>query len=259
MRRALIFLGVCACIIGNAHAFDILESNNRGSNEITAVSARASDDYRRLRLTDGSFQPETFALGRGGCYGSPDRDPTLEEKTFDDVARTIVPPLAKENYLPGTDPMNTNFLIMVYWGTSTGPSSNPGLFRTQTLVEMQLTRNAMLLGYADDLRATIGLDRTPLARRRNDLFGDLRGNRYFVVLMAYDFQLMQKQKIHKMVWETRFSLSEVGHGFGEALPMMANCASRYFGQDSHGLVRDLVPIGHVDIGEVKSLGDVPAK
>jgi hypothetical protein len=259
VKRDLIFLGICAFVVSNAWAFDVFESDARGSNEITAVSSRASEDYIRARLPDGSFQSETYAFGKGGCYGSPDRDPTLEEKTFDDVARAIALPLAGQKYYPSKDHKDTNFLIMVYWGTSTGPSNNPGLFRTHTLIEMQLTRNAMLLGYADDQRATIGLDRTPLARRRNDLFSDLGGNRYFVILMAYDFQLMRKQKKHKLVWETRFSLSEVGHDFGKALPMMADYAARYFGQDSHGLVRNLVPEGHVDIGAVKSLGDVPEK
>ncbi len=258
MTRPLILLGICACIVGDVRAFDIVGSNNRGSNEITTVSSRASDDYVRVKQPGGSYQPEFFVFGRGGCYGSPDRDPTLEEKTFDDVVHTIAPTLAKQSYYPGKDPRTTKFLIMVYWGTSTGPSNNPGLFPTRTLIDMQLTRNAMLLGYANDLRASIGLDRTPLGWRRRDLFGDLAGNRYFLVLMAYDFRLMQ-QKRHKLVWETRFSLSEVGHDFGKALPMMANYASRYFGQDSHGLVRNLVPEGQVDIGEIKSLGDVPQR
>jgi hypothetical protein len=175
------------------------------------------------------------------------------------VARIISGPLADQNYLPSKDPNHTKFLIMVYWGTSTGPSDNPGLFRNKTLIDMQLERNAMLLGYAEDLRATIGLDRTPLGWRRKDLFGDLDGNRYFVTLMAYDFQLMSKNKQHKLVWETRFSLRESGHDFGTALPMMAKYASRYFGRDSHGLVRNLVPEGRVEIGEVKSLGGVPEK
>lgn len=168
-------------------------------------------------------------------------------------------PLASQDYLPGKDPNGTKFLIMVYWGTSWGPSDNPLVFRTKTIIDMQLTRNAMLLGYADDLRATIGLDRNPLGWRRKDLFGDLEANRYFVVLMAYDFQLMQKQKKHKLVWETRFSLCEFGHDFGKELPMMAKYASRFFGQDTHGLVRNLVPEGQVDIGDVKSLGNIPDK
>jgi hypothetical protein len=37
---------------------------------------------------------------------------------------------------------------------------------------------------------------------------------------------------------------------------MAQYASRYFGQDTHGLLRAQVLEGHVDVGEVKSLGEV---
>jgi hypothetical protein len=257
--RILLLVGLGTCLGCKTFAFDFMGSNNRGSNEITTVSSRASEDYLRSRRPDGSFDIETYAFGRGGNFGGPDRDPTLEGQSFEDVARAISIPLESQNYLPSKDPSRTKFLVMVYWGTSTGPSSNPGLFRSKTLIDMQLTRNAMLLGYAEDLRATIGLDRTPLGWRRKDLFGDLRANRYFVVLMAYDFQLMWKEKRHRLIWETRFSLPETGHEFGKELPMMAKYASRYFGRDSHGLIRDLVPEGRVEIGAVKSLGSVPEK
>ena len=40
---------------------------------------------------------------------------------------------------------------------------------------------------------------------------------------------------------------------------MAERASLFFGQDSHGLVRKLLPEGHVDIGDVRSLGEPSQK
>jgi hypothetical protein len=40
---------------------------------------------------------------------------------------------------------------------------------------------------------------------------------------------------------------------------VAQYASQYFGQDSNGLVHKPVPFGHVEIGEVKSLGSIPEK
>ena len=169
------------------------------------------------------------------------------------MASEIAGTLATQNYLPSTDPANTRFLIMVYWGTSTGPASNPSQFPTKELRNMQLNRNAMLLGYADDLRASIGTDGTALGVKRQDLFRDIALNRYFVVLMAYDFQLLKRNK-HKLVWETRFSLRETGHDFGKEFPMMAKQAAEYFGQNSHGIVRTLVPEGHVDIGDAESIG-----
>ena len=258
MKSALRYLALLVGSSCPSLGFDLTTFNARGSNEITAVSARASDDYVRVRKPDGSFQPETYAFGRGGDYGGPVHDPTIAAFGFTEVARQIAGTLATQNYIPSTDPTQTRFLIMVYWGTSMGPGSNPSQFPTKELWNMQLTRNAMLLGYDADLRASIGRDGTALGIKRKDLFGDITLNRYFVVLMAYDFQLLRKKK-HKLVWETRFSLRETGHDFGKEFPGMANYASQFFGQNTRGLVRKLLPEGRVDIGEVQSLGTVPEK
>jgi hypothetical protein len=120
--------------------------------------------------------------------------------------------------------------------------------------------NAMVLGYDSWWAETEGDFRgTALESRRKDMMDELEEDRYFVVLMAYDFQLLWKEKKHKLLWETRFSIRQRHHDFDKDLPSMAQYASRYFGQDSHGLVHKEIPLGHVDIGELKSLGDVPEK
>ena len=123
-------------------------------------------------------------------------------------------------------------------------------------------RNARMLGYdAEDL---IGSDYGRILRGTarhmlvEDLYTEIEDSRYFVVLMAYDFQLMWKEKKNKLLWETRFSIRERGNDFGKILPEIARYASRYFGQDSHGLVRK--PLGgRVDYGEIKVIGEVPEK
>jgi hypothetical protein len=95
---------------------------------------------------------------------------------------------------------------------------------------------------------------------RVDYYDSLAVDRYFVILRAYDFQALWRHKRLTALWETRFSLSERRHDFGEELPAMARVASLYFGQDSHGIVRiPPVPEGRVDIGELQSLGEAPAK
>jgi hypothetical protein len=120
--------------------------------------------------------------------------------------------------------------------------------------------NARMLGY--DSPGLIGTEKgnylkgTAFGADRDDLYAEIEENRYFVVLMAYDFQLLWREKKHKLLWETRFSISEHRNAFSQALPVMAQYASRYFGQDSKGLLRTRVPEGHVDVGEVKSLGEV---
>jgi hypothetical protein len=119
--------------------------------------------------------------------------------------------------------------------------------------------NAAMLGYDSWWFSTANYRDTPLDIFRKEMLEELETNRYFVVLMAYDFQLMWKEKKHKLLWETRFSVRQRGHNFDEDLAAMAQSASKYFGQDSQGLVRTSVPFARVDIGEVKSLGVVPEK
>ena len=117
-------------------------------------------------------------------------------------------------------------------------------------------KNASMLGYDSLWDATANLEGTPLDTRRNDMLDELEEGRYFVVLMAYDFQLMWKEKKHKLLWETRFSISQHRHAFDRELPAMALSAARYFGQDSHGLVRKPLQ-ENVTLGELKILGIEP--
>ena len=94
---------------------------------------------------------------------------------------------------------------------------------------------------------------------RQDMLTELERDRYFVVLMAYDFQMLMKDRKHRLLWETRFSIDQNRNEFDRALPVMAQYASRYFGQDSKGLLGARVPEGRVEVGEPTSLGEVPQK
>lgn len=120
--------------------------------------------------------------------------------------------------------------------------------------------NAAMLGY--DSTGLIGTDygaaisRTAFGVDQRDQVAEIEEHRYFVVLMAYDFQLVWKQKKHKLLWETRFSINEGHNRFDKALPVIAAYASQFFGQSSNGLLRTQVLQGRVEVGEVKSLGEV---
>jgi hypothetical protein len=120
--------------------------------------------------------------------------------------------------------------------------------------------NALMLGYDSWWTATFDAQNgTALEVRKRDMLNELEEDRYFVVLMAYDFQMMWKQKKSRLLWETRFSVSEHHNEFDKQLGAMAKYASAYFGQDSHGLMHKPIPEGHVDVGDVRNLGVVPEK
>jgi hypothetical protein len=121
--------------------------------------------------------------------------------------------------------------------------------------------NAAMLGY--DATGLVGTERgqyvrgTVFQRERQELYDELEENRYFVVLMAYDFELLWKKKQHKLLWETRFSINERHNAFNKALPFMALYASQYFGKASHGLVREHTPEGNVEIQDPSLIEFVP--
>jgi hypothetical protein len=128
--------------------------------------------------------------------------------------------------------------------------------RSRDHVDAQI---AALLGYDSWWSETEGLKGTPREYRRQDMINELENDRYYVVLMAYDFQKMWKQKKHDLLWETRFSVRQRGHDFDKQLTAMTIEASRYFGRDSHGLVHESAPVGHVELGDLKTLGTVAEK
>lgn len=296
------------------------------ADEVTAVSSRASGDYVRAKLADGSFKPEFYVFGEGGHLTSAG-DPAIDRISFMEIARTIAGPLKSQNYVPARDAKATRLLVLVYWGRTGTPESaenslaiqglqdastaasnakavngahelaaqnigNPtgtmpcGSFAPSTsmaLVADQIDadnaftgalalaaaenrgrdeanlRNAMLLGYDSLWNATSTYVGTPLEYRRQDLVKELEESRYFVILMAYDFQKVWKQKQHKLLWETRVSIRQRHHEFDKELLAMAQHASPYFGKDSHGLIKRDIPEGRVDIGQMRLVDSGPGK
>jgi hypothetical protein len=281
-----------------------------------AISARASADYTRPQLPNGSFQPETFAFGKGGVWAGAAKDPTIDKVDFLQVARTIAIPLAHQSYVSSKDPKATKLLIMVYWGTTHAPENAINSVASQNLQlatnaalsanhaeiarfnpsdacaplqvassgtsyairspdqidpdnamtgamaavtaenhtrELADARNASMLGYDAAWDQAVAYKGTPLEFRRKELVDELEQDRYFVVLMAYDFQMMWKDKKPKLLWEARYSIRDRGNDFEKQLAGMTEEASKYFGQNSGGLIRKELPVGRVDIGEQRIL------
>jgi hypothetical protein len=229
----------------------------RAEGGITAVYSRTSDDYVRATAPDGSPQAETYAFGNGGYMPAPIHDNTIDNLGFIDIAHTLAGPLATQNFLPARDPNRTGLLIMVYWGATstpydfgaahfaTGGSDFLDFSPSGAEIDMARQGNAGILGYSGELEKY----QSPWGTRLADINDELDSSRYFVVLMAYDFKAMWKDKKHRLLWEARFSVREQGNDFTRALPAMAQYASTYFGRDSHGLLRTRVPDGRIDMGD----------
>jgi len=306
----LLFLGCCAALAANP---------SLRADEVVAIASKTAKDYVRKKLPDGTYQPETYAFGKGDNLSGARVDPTIDKMDFMDVARVIAVPLAEKRYMPTRDPKTTNLLIMVYWGTTVAPEfateSNSHQLaqqandaRARALQDLQQRLNSPEIGSrpssvdaagqkqalaeADDavLAANIGIqaenqrredadmktatllgydswwvsvnaamDGTAMGRRKADMRAELEEDRYFVVLSAFDYQMLVNKKKPRFLWEVRFSIREHGTAFDDRLAGMVAKASDYFGRDSGGLRHVDLPEGKVEIGPVKSLGVVTAK
>ena len=232
---------------------------------ITAVSSKVFNSYVRARLPDGSLKPETYAFGNGGFNvagpagaDTPGaaRDETIDALGFDTISKAMEAPLAGQNYVLTQDPNATNLLIMVFWGTTVGGyHERKGKFR-----DLLDIKNAALLGFDREGTFAQGFGnnvRSNIVKQvHSQMMDALESNRYFVVLRAFDFQSSLKEKKIRLLWETRFSINQRRNAFDEALPIMAQFASQTFGVDSGGLLMARVSEGRVELGDVKSLGEV---
>jgi len=126
--------------------------------------------------------------------------------------------------------------------------------------DRQDTENASILGYVHEMRRVEGYQNSAAFRqRRQDILDEIEESRYYVVLMAYDFQELRQNKQKKILWETRLSIRERGSDFSQELAAMVASASRYFGENSDGLKRKSLREGRIDLGELKVIGIEPDK
>ncbi|HEX2860154.1 MAG TPA: hypothetical protein VHN79_00885 [Lacunisphaera sp.] len=116
-------------------------------------------------------------------------------------------------------------------------------------------RNARVLGYLDELADANDIRRwAGGGDRYNDLIGDVEESRYFMVISAYDFPGLLKEK-KKLLWQVRVSVRGPGNSFDDSFVAMLKEASKHFGQHSGRLIRGEESKGTVGLGDLKFLGE----
>jgi hypothetical protein len=276
------------CIVYTSSAEDQIGDAAKGE-DIEAVSSAVHNGYRRTMLPNGKFAPESYILSKGEFWFGEIADPTIESVSFPVIARQMAGALAQQNYLPASDPISAKLLIVINWGTTAAPEHLEMSRARAQLEDMQgaasageqSVKNAQadpkhpkeanidLKAAQNDLEGANLMVKAEnymwdnIIQRNAMLLGyssawdpDLRRYRYFVVLLAYDFEALSKRKETKLLWETRFSISEHRNQFDKRLEAMASVAAGYFGEDTRGIVHRDVPTGRVIIGEVRSLETV---
>ncbi len=257
-----------------------------------AVSSTASEEYAQQKFGPGAPKPESYLFFQGKFFGGTTRDPNLEHAQFNDIVKILAGNMVRQNYFPTKDPKNADLLIVVHWGTTTvyeNPNQQDDLQRKNDAIaaeqaappsmdhsalnqelaiadleqgteENSIAFNARLLGF-----------RQQLAQESNKLSSSSSGvsdgeialklllseERYFIILMAYDYHTMKKGTPPKLLWSTRFSIRSPGNSFTASLPVMSKVAADYFGHPIDGLriEKPDVPRGKVDVGVPQVVGD----
>lgn len=266
-----------------------------GAGEAVAVSSTSTEEYAQQKFGKGDPKPESYLFFQGKFFGGDVRDPNLEHAQFLDIAKVLAENLVRQKYYPTKDQKNADLLIVVHWGV-TSIYENPNkqldterLYNAQVAdsaaqeasasldhsalnlelaigdlergtQENSVAYNARLLGFRQQLANQAGqvVDmNSGMTPEEFSLREQLSEERYFVILMAYDYKTMKKDQKPKLLWSTRFSMRAPGHSFTKSLPDMSKVASAYFGQALDSLKQETPGArdGKVELGIPRVVGD----
>lgn len=243
------------------------------------VDARAGAEFSSLKEKhpDGL----TYTVMKGTYFKGTIQDKSLDEISFNTVAREIAERLKQRGMFLAAEKKNADMLLVISWGTTETPldwsellgeeddvediedgegfddlestsSENLGTDQfDENVARAEEFSTAKLIGIQRALRTTSRMDPT-----YQDLRELLNSERYFIVVSAFDFQKLKNEKELSPLWSTRFSLDSTGVGFDDAYLSLARAAAPYFGENLDDLAKSRVHLGtgEATVGEVEVIG-----
>ena len=267
--------------------FAPLDSANR-----IAIKAVASEEYVKGRAANSSMKVQTYQFMKGNFHPGGIMDSSMDNVSFEEVVRNMALQLRKQNYFPLAEPGQSDLLFVVHYGRTMVEASYEELQGYTSLEDqgysdtvanagaggaqlMPQEMNAIAdfgfnmatrdIGVEGDSRSAyyrarlLGMDEAfvgnNVSPREEMLLKHLLDQeRYFIVLVAYDWPALQAGEV-KPLWTTRYSIRAIGQSFGDAIEDLNFVAGDYFGKNIKGLNQKLVTDkSRVEIGEIEVLG-----
>lgn len=132
-------------------------------------------------------------------------------------------------YGNASDTSMIQFLDRSYEFNHAAALANDSLFQQmdRAATNVEAASNAQLLGFADDLRDD---SRSSFGTAEGAMLRDfLRDERYFVILLAYDNQMLLKENKLRLRWSARLSMRSPGMNFPRGVVDMATVGGMVFG------------------------------
>lgn len=225
------------------------------------VRAWSADDYKRVLVDEHTPRPETYLFLQGQFESGSIRDDSLlSESDFVEVATQLKTALQAQNYVNANPGQKVDLIIAVHWGQTNieqetvyiEMEDDEGFFEELEMEQItpeSLRKNALVLGTADKIFGRKrGFD-------REDMIAQASDERYYFVLIAYDFDdiLLKKRTVR---WVTQFSVDASGTNYLDALPAMTRAASNYFGKNLQDIEFTRENLGNADVqfGEIEVVG-----
>lgn len=255
-------------------------------NARVLVDSYAREGYEEGKVVDGEARFESYHFFKGRHFGGNIRDKSLREVPFEEVVQTLAMEMRTRNYYPEPVMEKGEFLIVVHWGVTgieepfdelfLNEPGDAGFGAPDVMFDSQDSGGSQDFSqdFSDDFQsydaagpsradknnaALIGFDRA--LRRRGlmpqdeyELRSMLQDERYFIILMAYDWQKLRLEKEYELVWSTRFSLDAIGTNFKEAHFALSRGAANYIGTNLGGKLsktKTHLGPGDIEFGEIE--------
>ena len=252
------------------------------------IDSQASEEYQeKSRIVDGQ-EYETYHFLEGRFFGGSKLDKSLVEMEFQDIVENLRRELRYRNYYPAGSFEKGDLLIVVHWGSTDepydpeDPQNNIGFGDEEEvdplsideggfdLVSSMLDRqstfdyeHSLSGGMSAEDKAMLGFDRALKAKgmtlaEEHRILSQVNTERYFMILMAFDWQKKIKEGKSELLWTTRFSMESVGTNFNASLPALTRAAKAYYGTHLNRMVNEKTYFGEEEIviGDLEVLGTV---
>ena len=249
------------------------------------VDSEASVNYNESKESDSGAKYETYVFIQGKFYPGSFKDKSLTLPSFDEVAETLAENMKLRNYYPSATPEQGDLLVVVHYGVTSvqqdlgelfmldgsdpyADQADPEQFTEvyddtfddiQRVDDLARVNEAAHANSMNNSRLGMGraLDKRHLtANEEFDIRVEMEDERYFIILMAYDYSKLRQTREKELLWTTRFSLPATGTNFVDAYPALARAARNYYGTslEEYAKSRTHFGTGSVDIGTLETVG-----
>ncbi len=243
------------------------------------VDSGSTKEYQERRYEGGELVPESYHIMKGNFFGGNLSDPGLDTTTFETLAEALKMELVNQKYYPAREFKDGDLLIVVHWGITEPPEDESEDFGEDSdpsdteLADDDDFASEEELVTQENWDENTAVSQRPINERilgfdkasddnslsiveRQKLMAQYYTERYFFILMAYDWQEKQKTGESKLLWSTRFSLDSTGTNFLDSFPALLRGARDLYGVDLKGManIETNYGEGEVKMGEVEVIG-----